>query len=77
MVTHLKQNTSDNESLKSLMISFVCKSLALTLSEEQSLIKNSHELANNSTLPDLITHLKSKKIETELIEKISLFGRNE
>jgi len=71
------QNTSDNESLKSVMISFVCKSLELTLSEEQSLVKSSHDLANNSTLPDLIVHLKNKNIEAELIEKIAIFGRGE
>ncbi len=77
MTKDITTNTFDSESLKDLMLAFVGKSLALTPSQQQSLIENSRELAQSTTLPDLIAHLQSKDLEIELIEKIKTFGRED
>ncbi|MBL0710988.1 MAG: hypothetical protein JJV99_08260 [Colwellia sp.] len=76
--THtVTQKASDIENFKEVMISFVSKALSLTQVEEQSLIKNSSELSQQSTLPDLITHLSKKGIEDNLVERLKEFGKND
>ena len=71
------QKASDIENFKEVMISFVSKALSLTQVEEQSLIKNSSELSQQSTLPDLITHLSNKGLEDNLVERLKEFGKND
>lgn len=76
--THtVTQKASDIEYFKEVMIPFVSKALSLTQAEEQSLIKNSRELSQQSTLPDLITHLSKKGTEDNLVERLKEFGKND
>lgn len=76
--THtVTQKASDIENFKEVMISFVSKALSLTQVEVQSLIKNSSELSQQSTLSDLITHLSNKGLEDNLVERLKEFGKND
>jgi hypothetical protein len=68
---------SDFENFKDVMISFVSKALSLTKAEEQSLLENSRELSQQSTLPDLIAHLSEKGVEASLIERLREFGKDD
>ncbi|WP_394222711.1 hypothetical protein [Alteromonas gracilis] len=71
------QKASDFENFKDVMISFVSKALSLTKAEEQSLLENSSELSQQSTLPDLIDHLSEKGVEDSLIERLKEFGKDD
>jgi hypothetical protein len=75
MVQAETQQEDNVESFKEVMISFVCKSLGLTELEEKSLLQNTRDLSQDSTLPDLIKHLQGKDLELELIDKIKEFGK--
>ncbi len=71
------QKASGIENFKDLMITFVSNALSLTEGEKQSLIANSEELSQQSTLPDLVTHLSTKKVEGKLLEKLKVFGKDD
>lgn len=71
------QKASDIENFKEVMISFVSKALSLTQAEEQSLIEHSSELSQQSTLPDLVAHLTSKKVELNLVQRLKEFGKSD
>lgn len=71
------QKASNIENFKDLMITFVSNALSLTEGEKQSLIANSEELSQQSTLPDLVAHLSTKKVEGKLLERLKGFGKED